>query len=142
LEIFDIAINEITQLEGLENCAETLDELWINNNQINDWKCMEYLGATMKNLSNIYIAGNGIYQKGEAFKQKLKTTVPCLKQLEGCPFDRPIYMYQQPPGVSGIFKKGINPKAKAILEDILGKTAADEYQKDVDDQIKEEEKKD
>jgi len=27
-------------------------------------------------------------------------------------------------------KKGINPKAKAILDDILGKTAADEYQKD------------
>jgi len=26
-------------------------------------------------------------------------------------------------------KKGINPKAKAILEDILGKSAADEYQK-------------
>ena len=24
-------------------------------------------------------------------------------------------------------KKGINPKAKAILDDILGKTAADEY---------------
>lgn len=98
---------------------------------------MEYLGATMKNMTNIYVAGNGCYTRGEAFKKKIKATIPCLKQLEGCPFDRPIYMYQQPAGVSGIFKKGINPKAKAILDDILGKTAADEYQKDFDgdDQI-------
>ena len=48
-------------------------------------------------------------------------------------------MYQQPANVSGIFKKGINPKAKAILEDIIGKTAADDYQKDVEEQIKEDE---
>jgi len=47
-------------------------------------------------------------------------------------------MYQHPAGVSSIFKKGINPKAKAILEDIIGKTAADDYQKDVEEQIKEE----
>jgi len=45
------------------------------------------------------------------------------------PFDRPVYFYQQPAGVSGIVKKGINPKAKAILEDILGKSAAEDYQK-------------
>lgn len=32
--------------------------------------------------------------------------------------------------MQSIFKKGINPKAKAILEDILGKTAADEYHKE------------
>jgi hypothetical protein len=31
-------------------------------------------------------------------------------------------------------KKGINPKAKAILDDILGKTAADEYQKEFTDE--------
>lgn len=88
---------------------------------------MEYLGATLKNLNNMYLAGNGVYERGEEFKTKLKAAVPCLKQLEGSPFDRPIYYYQQPAGVSGIVKKGINPKAKAILEDILGKTAADEY---------------
>lgn len=132
LEIFDVAINELTEVEGLESCADTLDELWINNNQISDWKSMEYLGSTMKNLTNIYLAGNAVYQKGQAFKQKLKEAVPCLKQLEGNPFDRPVYMYQQPSNVSGIFKKGINPKAKAILEDIIGKTAADDYQKDVE----------
>jgi hypothetical protein len=38
-------------------------------------------------------------------------------------------VFTNPTGVSGIVKKGINPKAKAILDDILGKTAADEYQK-------------
>lgn len=79
LEIFDVAINEITEIEGLESCADTLDELWINNNQLSDWKSMEYLGSTMKNLTNIYLAGNPVYQKGQAFKQKLRETIPCLK---------------------------------------------------------------
>lgn len=139
LEILDVAINELTDIQGLETCAETLDELWLNNNGISDWKSIEYLGSTMKNLNNIYIANNPVYSKGAAFKKKLKETIPCLKQLEGSPFDRPAYVYQQPSGVSGIFKKGINPKAKAILEDIIGKTAAEDYQKDVEEQIKEEE---
>jgi len=30
--------------------------------------------------------------------------------------------------VKSIVKKGINPKAKAILEDIIGKQAANEYE--------------
>lgn len=51
-----------------------------------------------------------------------------MKQLEGNPFDRPMYMYTQPLGVESIFKKGINPKAKAILQDLLGQKAADHYQ--------------
>ena len=61
----------------------------------------------------------------------LKKKVPSLTQLEGSPFNRPTYHFAQPPGVNSIVKKGINPKAKAILEDILGKTAADEYTQQV-----------
>ena len=122
-----MALNELESLEGLESQSESLDELWINDNKINDWKDIEYLGATMKNLNNIYMANNGVYNRSQAFKDKLKATVPCLTQLEGSPFDRPTYQWNTPAGVTGIFKKGINPKAKAILEDILGKTAADEY---------------
>jgi Leucine-rich repeat (LRR) protein len=61
LEILDVAINELTEIEGLESCAETLDELWVNNNNIADWKSVEYLGSTMKNLTNIYVAGNPVY---------------------------------------------------------------------------------
>lgn len=69
-----------------------------------------------------------MYQRGPDFKKKLKETLPQLNQCEGTPFDRPVYFFKQPDGVNSIVKKGINPKAKAILEDILGKTAADEYQ--------------
>ena len=32
-------------------------------------------------------------------------------------------------------KKGINPKAKAILDDILGKTASDEYKEEHEKEI-------
>jgi len=105
---------------------ESLDELWLNNNQISEWSSLEYLGK-MKVLKNLYIAVNPVYSRGQEFKEKLQKTVGCLKELEGCPFDRPVYVMQQPTGVSGIVKKGINPKAKAILDDILGKTASDEY---------------
>ena len=84
----------------------------------------------MKKLDNFYIACNPIHERGEEFKVKIKATVPSLTQLEGSPFDRPTYYFAQPNGVNSIVKKGINPKAKAILEDILGKTAADEYEKD------------
>ena len=59
----------------------------------------------------------------------MKKVVPSLTQIEGTPLDRPVYFFTQPTGVSGIVKKGINPKAKAILEDILGKQAAEEYSK-------------
>jgi len=126
LEILDLAVNQISVIENLESQFETLDELWVNINQIKEWSSLEYL-SKFKILNNIYLAENPVYEKSQAFKDKLKKTVPCLTQLEGTPFDRPPYMLYNPPGVTGIVKKGINPKAKAILADILGKTAADEY---------------
>lgn len=130
MEILDLALNQISVIENLDSQAESLDELWVNDNKIADWSSIEYLGKTMKNLNNIYLATNPIYNRTQQFKDKLKETVPCLTQLEGSPFDRPVYQFAgNPPGVTGIFKKGINPKAKAILEDILGKSAADEYHK-------------
>jgi len=86
----------------------------------------------MKNLNNIYMAVNPVYNRSQEFKNKLKAAVPCLTQMEGTPMDRPIYTFSNPSGLQGIFKKGINPKAKAILEDILGKPAADEYHKEQD----------
>ena len=79
----------------------------------------------MKNLRNLYVAVNPVYYRGQEFKEKIKVAIPCLKELEGNQFERPVYMYQ--PQANGVMKKGINPKAKAILDDILGKTAADEY---------------
>ena len=84
----------------------------------------------MKKLSNLYIAMNPVYSRTNEFKDMIKKMIPSLTQLEGSPFDRPIYYYKQPEGVNSIVKKGINPKAKAILEDILGKSAADEYHKE------------
>jgi len=129
VEIIDLAINEIKVIEGLEGQADVLDELWINNNEISEWSSLEYLGETMKVLNNIYFACNPLHARGQEFKDKLRKTVPCLKELEGCPFDRAPYLISQPDNVPGIVKKGINPKAKAILEDILGKTEAEEYEK-------------
>ena len=82
---------------------------------------------------------NPVYARTNEFKELIKVLIPSLTQLEGSPFDRPIYYYKQPEGLNSIVKKGINPKAKAILEDILGKTAADEYQKEQEELEREEE---
>lgn len=93
LEIFDLAVNEIDTIEGLESQSETLEELWINNNNISSWDSIDYLGKTLNKLDNLYIAVNPVYSRGNEFKEKIKKSVPCLKQLEGSPFDRPTYYF-------------------------------------------------
>lgn len=34
LEIIDLAVNNITEISGLDSQADTLEELWINDNKI------------------------------------------------------------------------------------------------------------
>ena len=65
----------------------------------------------MKKLNNLYIAANPIYSRSDKWKQQLREIMPTLKELEGCPLDRPTYMFSNPAGVAGIVKKGMNPKA-------------------------------
>ena len=48
----------------------------------------------MKKLTNLYIATNPCYSRSNEFIKKVRETVPCLEQLEGNPFDRPVYYYQ------------------------------------------------
>jgi protein phosphatase 1 regulatory subunit 7 len=91
LEILDLAINEIETIEGLEVMGDTIDELWMNNNKISDWASIEYMGKTLKNIKGLYIACNPVYNRSDEFKEKLKLAVPCLKEVEGVPFDRPEY---------------------------------------------------
>ena len=124
LEIFDVAVNEITEISGLEGATDTLDELWINNNQIKDMESLEYVGKTCKKLNGLYCAVNPVFSRGPEFIAKLREAIPQLKECEGSPFDRPSYM--MPPQPNSIVKKGINPKAAAILQDIMGKQAAAE----------------
>ena len=91
MEILDLAINEIEEISGMEAMADTLDELWINNNKISDYSSIEYLGKTMKKLNGIYLAVNPVYNRSEEFKKKLKETIPCINEVEGMPLDRPQY---------------------------------------------------
>ena len=78
LEILDLALNEIEVIEGLDSQAESLDELWVNDNKIADYESVEYLGKTMKNLNNIYMAVNPVYNRTQEFKNRLRATIPCL----------------------------------------------------------------
>ena len=93
LEILDIAVNELEEVSGLESQVDSLEELWINNNQLAKWADLEYLGKTLKKLDNLYIACNPVHERGNDFKDKVKAAVPSLTQLEGCPFNRPAYYF-------------------------------------------------
>ena len=75
LEIFDVAVNEITEISGLESQADSLDELWINNNDIKNWESFEYLGKTLKKLNGLYCAVNPVYSRGPEFKEKIRKAV-------------------------------------------------------------------
>lgn len=46
LEILDVAVNELEEISGLDSQAETLEELWVNNNKITKWSDIEYLGKS------------------------------------------------------------------------------------------------
>ena len=63
LEILDLALNKIEVIEGLDSQADTLDEFWVNDNKISEWSSIEYLGKTVKNLNNIYLAVNTVYNR-------------------------------------------------------------------------------
>ena len=129
LEILDLAINKVQKIEGLDAVADTLEELWINGNQISDFGDIEYMGKTLKCCKNLYIANNPVYSRSNEFTKKIREVVPCLEQLEGHPFDRPVYFYT-PPAEGSIFKKNIGPKAQAILADIIGMQKANDYAKE------------
>jgi hypothetical protein len=93
LEILDLAVNELESISGLDAQADSLEELWVNNNKIESWADIEYLGKALNKLDNIYVACNPVYERGQEFKDRLKAAVPSLTQLEGCPFDRPVYYF-------------------------------------------------
>ena len=127
LEILDLAVNVITKIENLEAQAD-LDELWINNNQLSDWADLEYVGKTLTKLKGIYLASNPLWQRGDEFVIKVKTAIPQIKEVEGMPTNRPKYFIK--PQANSIIKQGINPKAQAILADILGEQSAKDYAED------------
>jgi len=60
LEILDLAVNELDEISNLDSQFDSLEELWVNNNQLTKWEEVEYLGK-MKKLDNLYIACNPVY---------------------------------------------------------------------------------
>lgn len=79
LEILDVACNELSEISGLESQVDSLEELWLNNNNITSWDSLDYIGKTLNKIDNLYIACNPVYTRGNEFKEKLKISVPKLK---------------------------------------------------------------
>ena len=74
-----MAGNQIKQFENIEHLIE-LEELWCNDNQINDWHNVEILSKLPK-LSTVYLERNPI-ANDPMYRKKLMLIAPLLKQID------------------------------------------------------------
>ena len=118
-------------MSGLDHCPP-LEELWLNMNAITDPELTLAHLRPLTSLKTVYLADNPVVPAltalagSDGYHLWLKQQIPSLEQIDG-------YMLQQlfrmkqfsggPTTVPGITKKELNPKAKAIIEDVLMKNA-------------------
>lgn len=75
----DLAENQIVKLENIEHLTE-LEELWCNNNKIDDWNNVSILEKLPK-LTTIYLEHNPI-SKDNMYRKKLMLIAPRLMQID------------------------------------------------------------
>lgn len=87
LKILDLGGNRIQDLEAISR-VESLEELWINDNEISDMKQLELL-RRLKNLQTLYLERNPVQnQLGPAYRLSVIRIVPWITQLDAIPIDR------------------------------------------------------
>jgi len=118
LTILDLAMNEVEVIEGLEG-NKALTDLWINNNKIAAKESLEYLNR-LPNLEVVYIAGNPVTTVLPAV-EVIKANVPKLRQVDGETMKPEIGVKVGGPGVPGIVRKPIDPKADKLLKEVIVK---------------------
>lgn len=87
LKILDLGGNRIRDLEAISR-VESLEELWINDNEICDMKQLELL-KNLRNLQTLYLERNPVQsQLGPAYRLSIIRIVPWITQLDAIPIDR------------------------------------------------------
>mmetsp|Transcript_51033 Transcript_51033/g.132529 ORF Transcript_51033/g.132529 Transcript_51033/m.132529 type:complete len:192 (+) Transcript_51033:76-651(+) len=111
LTILSLARNNLKKIEGLNEVADTLEQLWVSynqigsfagiekltnlqvlyssNNKIGNWADVERLQALPK-LRELNLVNNPLYQKHEAdgdWRLQVIKRLPNLKNLDGCLID-------------------------------------------------------
>jgi len=121
-------------VSGLDHCPP-LEELWLNMNHITDPELTLAHLRPLTSLKTVYLADNPVVPAltalagSEGYHLWLKQQIPSLEQIDGYMLQQLFRMKQLsgatggPATVSGITKKELNPKAKAIIQDVLMKNA-------------------
>lgn len=82
LEVLDLAYNKVQVIEGLETQKETMKELWLNWNAIEEETSINYL-STLANIETVYIADNPVIKKIQNVKDLILSVAPKIKQIDG-----------------------------------------------------------
>lgn len=118
----DVAYNNLTSLQQL---PPLLEELWLNMNQLADPENILGHLKALKHLKTVYLSDNPVIKAlptTDKYHLYLKEQVPSLEQIDGFMVQQLFRMKQKATeGVEGITKKEIDPKAKAMLEDVIMK---------------------
>ena len=118
-------------MSGLDHCPP-LEELWLNMNAITDPELTLAHLRPLTSLKTVYLADNPVVPAltalagPDGYHLWLKQQIPSLEQIDGYMLQQLFRMKQLsggPTTVPGITKKELNPKAKAIIQDVLMKNA-------------------
>ena len=86
LKILDLSANQLIKLEDLSSNLQSIEELWLNDNKIDNYRQLEHLQC-YKTLYSIYLQGNPIYSDGQ-YKRKMLFMLPQLQQIDGFNIDK------------------------------------------------------
>jgi len=83
LTTLDIAYNKLTEVTGLASQRDTLEELWLNWNQIGDFE--ETMAELQKfhKLKTVYIADNPMVKGHSSYLEVVKSKLPRVEQIDG-----------------------------------------------------------
>jgi len=79
IETLDVAKNQIAVIENV-SMLQKLEEFWINDNNISDWKCIDELKHN-PSIETVYLERNPI-AKDVQYRKKLKLAIPWLKKID------------------------------------------------------------
>ncbi|MES1915798.1 MAG: hypothetical protein MHM6MM_007697, partial [Cercozoa sp. M6MM] len=86
LRVLDLAANHIS--DGLFEVLPTLrslEQLWLNDNDISDWRILDLL-AQLPNLTELYLERNPIQgQERDKYRRRVLSRLPQLVQLDALP---------------------------------------------------------
>jgi protein phosphatase 1 regulatory subunit 7 len=111
LTTLDIAYNKLTDVSGLASQRDTLEELWLNWNQIENFEATMAELQKFHKLKTVYIADNPMVKDKSSYLEAVKAKLPSVEQIDGYMLKQ-LFNFKGQVHSASIVKKDIDPKAK------------------------------